>query len=440
MKAKIVYVALALALVFSLTAVAIVPASPAMAATTYYVDAATGNDGNGGGAGDPWLTIQHAVNIVAGGDTIIVAAGTYGEQVVINKALTIQGAGDTTIIQPSGPVLIQTTSIPWIGGGTGTMSAIVSVEATGGTVIIEDLEIDGSLITSKTTTWVGGLVYLETGGKVEGVTVNGGSTLPDRTAGIFAAATIEPTSLEVTGCTVEVYTRAGIYALGAEFTADYHHNEINGPGPIVVGVPNGMFFLDGAKGSATYNTVTDLGYTGEEYRATGIGTYNAGTGVIFAHNDISNVQNAFALAKNTVGTIVEYNTVYDCDTGVRLESGTDYNVIQYNDIKNNTYAIRCASTIGVNNEAHLNNFVGNTGTGTADFEGAVSLHTDSTYTFDAENNWWGHASGPSGDYGRVNPNGKVIGKGDAVGESVDWDPWLCMPVWTNPAGKLLPPR
>ena len=34
--------------------------------TDYYVDAATGSDGNTGGVGDPWLTIQFAVNQCAG--------------------------------------------------------------------------------------------------------------------------------------------------------------------------------------------------------------------------------------------------------------------------------------------------------------------------------------------------------------------------------------
>jgi len=43
---------------------------------TYYVDPA-GNDANDGSSGTPWLTIQHAVDTVIGGDTIIVNAGTY---------------------------------------------------------------------------------------------------------------------------------------------------------------------------------------------------------------------------------------------------------------------------------------------------------------------------------------------------------------------------
>jgi hypothetical protein len=60
-------------------------------------------------------------------------------------------------------------------------------------------------------------------------------------------------------------------------------------------------------------------------------------------------------------------------------------------------------------------------------------------TLDAKHNWWGHASGPSGLGGRTNPDDVVIGKGDAVSDNVDWNPWLRRSVWTNPAGKDLPP-
>ena len=47
---------------------------------------------------------------------------------------------------------------------------------------------------------------------------------------------------------------------------------------------------------------------------------------------------------------------------------------------------------------------------------------------DATSNWWGHASGPSGEFGRINKKGKIIGKGCMVGPFVNWDPYLHQPI------------
>ena len=46
-----------------------------------------------------YATIQEAINAASSGDTIQIAAGTYGENVSVDKELTIIGSGDDTIIQ-----------------------------------------------------------------------------------------------------------------------------------------------------------------------------------------------------------------------------------------------------------------------------------------------------------------------------------------------------
>ena len=52
---------------------------------------------------DPTGKIQDAINDASAGDTIIVHEGTYNENVVVNKALTMQGISkETTIIEGSG--------------------------------------------------------------------------------------------------------------------------------------------------------------------------------------------------------------------------------------------------------------------------------------------------------------------------------------------------
>ena len=85
----IILFALALALGISLVATMPVAADPG---TTYYVST-TGSDVTGDGSySNPWATIQHAVDNVSSGDTIMVAPGTY-TGAIVDKGVTISGLG-----------------------------------------------------------------------------------------------------------------------------------------------------------------------------------------------------------------------------------------------------------------------------------------------------------------------------------------------------------
>jgi hypothetical protein len=97
-----------LALILSLGTVLMTP-SPAAGATTWYVDGIYGTDNTTQGTGpgiNAFKTIQYAIydSRVVNSDTINVAAGTYNEDIEINKGLTIQSAAgaETTIIRGSG--------------------------------------------------------------------------------------------------------------------------------------------------------------------------------------------------------------------------------------------------------------------------------------------------------------------------------------------------
>jgi hypothetical protein len=73
-----------------------------------------GNNSNNGSPAFPYATIQYAVSQAHEGDTIYVDAGTYVEQVTIDKGITIIGAGKTLslvqiplsgVIPPPGPFI-----------------------------------------------------------------------------------------------------------------------------------------------------------------------------------------------------------------------------------------------------------------------------------------------------------------------------------------------
>src|SRR3989338_1641383 len=170
-------------------------------------------------------TIQAAVNVAAvSGDTINVAAGTYDEQVVINgKSLTLQGAGDTTIIRPSSASVL--TSLYTTGTQSGAffngivIASIVDVRNVGTSgVTIKNLKVDGELITSLPVGagHVSGIVFGETGGIINNVTVEDTKfVLPTtvRTYSIWLDSVGGTNvSVNVTNSTARFYGRNGINA------------------------------------------------------------------------------------------------------------------------------------------------------------------------------------------------------------------------------------
>jgi hypothetical protein len=77
---------------------------PTFPGSTYYV-ATTGNDANNGSADTPWKTIQHAVNTVPAGATVLVQAGVYNEAVTITRSGNAT-AGFITVEPASGAAAI----------------------------------------------------------------------------------------------------------------------------------------------------------------------------------------------------------------------------------------------------------------------------------------------------------------------------------------------
>ncbi len=112
----------------------------ALAAPTCTTDcyvAPSGLDSNSGELGDPLLTIQAAINQVSSGGTVHVAAGTYNEQVIVNKSLTMTGAGEATTVIGLPAVVTRVNT-----------NEVTQVDVTGAvTVNIDNLSVSGPLLT-----------------------------------------------------------------------------------------------------------------------------------------------------------------------------------------------------------------------------------------------------------------------------------------------------
>ena len=410
------------------------------------------HSGNPGGTGDavtdyvdydPWLggkpdivvdqagygdytTIQDAID-AATGTIIFVAPGTYDEQVVINKSLTLQGAGHTTVIQPSGPGIL--TSLYELGTQTGAYwngqkhAGIILVDSVGTAgVTIKDLQVDGANVDTAPAgaECIVGIFYGESAGSIDSVRVidvNTSSENP-RSYSMFFDAVSTAVSVDVNNCTVTHYNRGGIYARGNEITVNIHDNFVTGPGTSGIQVPNGILLINGAGGTISSNIIYDDQYSGPGgWKSSGIALWEGADGILIEENTIYYLDLGIALTTNHGNATVQDNMVHDCETGVLLESGAFNNTITGNTMQNNTYGIRLNGALhpsgppstdppGTGNVANNNRIVGNT-------SGVTSY--DSTQVFDAKNNWWGSATGPSG----VGP-----GSGDFVSDYVDYAPFL----------------
>jgi hypothetical protein len=420
--------------------------SPAVLSTVY-VDAATSYSTDLGGLYHPYSSITPAIARVIPGGTIHVAAGTYIENIVVNKSVNISGAGqENTIVMPA-----VTNANPCTGSSLcgGTASNVFLVQAHN--VIIHDLTVNGDnpALTSNI--------------------VRDGADLDARN-GIIKDTNVAYNGLEVYNTTVRNIYLRGIYSTGGTF--NFHDNNVTnvqgdaysiamfawyGPGvmanntvtnandAIAANWSHGIQFLN--------NTISNSG--------TGVHTDNSGTGTaadLIQGNSISDCKadgyGIFVFVPYVAPT-VNGNTISNCTVGLSAWGQANPVTTQFT---NNTVTgpATAPGSVGVYittdqigygyNDVSVN-FTGNHITG---FETGIYLTADEqtwspgwtpktitaafsnnnisgnlagldiggtgNYIASATNNWWGSASGPG-------PVGS--GTGNTIAEGVPYTPWLC---------------
>ncbi len=288
-------------------------------------------------------TISAAIAAASAGNTIRVTAGTYIEQVTINKNLTLIGAGTgTTIIQAPASlvndslgkkVIVETSNsaIVTMSGftirGPGSLTC-ASIDYGVFVVGNSSLHIHDSAITNIEDTPLGDC---QNGSGIQ--------------AGSQALSQIG--SLTVTNTTISNYQKTGVVIDNIGSTGTITNNIITGVGPTPVIAQNGIQISRGATGVVSGNTISGNVYTGGAgacagdgstankvtYAATctmsdGIFLFQQGSGITISGNTISANQIGVALsggstAAVTLNTIIN-NAVYGLNTDVITDASGNY--------------------------------------------------------------------------------------------------------------------
>jgi nitrous oxidase accessory protein NosD len=273
-------------------------------------------------------TIQSAVNASPAGARVLVCPGTYPEQVVIKKALTLRGVqsgtlGAAVIVAPAGGVVQNTTSL-----ATGNPIA-AQILVTGTTdVSISNLTIDGSNngISSSACTPLNliGLYYQNASGRVNHVAalnqaLTGSSIGCQVGLGIFVQSGNGGTStVAVTNSHVQNYQKNGITGNEVGTTVVISRNTVIGQGPTNGAAENSIQIGFGATGKISSNTAMDdiwapdtLSDTADA--ASGILVF-ASAGVTVSGNTVGNTQFGIAFVSDPIsgtadGGIIKGNKI-----------------------------------------------------------------------------------------------------------------------------------
>jgi hypothetical protein len=272
----------------------LVLAPTVLASTTWYVNGVNGSDSNRCIAPQTACkTIGHAISLAASGDSILVEAATYAENLTIGSSLTVTGSGaSATIIdgQAAGTVVTipnssaqVTLSNITIRNGALTLSGGGINNA--GTLTINDSTVSGNLavISRRGQPGYGGGI-LNSGR----VTINNSTISGNRAwcfnycagygGGIFnnGSLTINNSTLNgnVAGGSFSIAHGGGIYN-NTTGRVTINNSTISGNSTSAVGQGGGIY----NNGGATINNTTISGNTAS-YRGRGDNIYNVSTAVL----------------------------------------------------------------------------------------------------------------------------------------------------------------
>lgn len=368
------------------------------------------------GPGETYTSIQAAIDAATGGETIEVAAGTYAEQLVINKSLNLVGSGATitppaTIKQfylpaPNPDIYPYTPLVMAFGGtedGAGQISGTGMISLT-----MSGFTIDGQ--NQERGTYAHGMLLYNVSGTVSDNVIKNLST-PTSVDGISGIATYGDYSLTIDDNDISGFTFFGIVASGVEdptSTVTITDNFISAPGAAAPGTYSvGIGMENGAQGLIQGNEIDGNDLTGAKvsfgievvsagvvtiddntaYESKyGIYVYPSATPEITNNNFYNNVYGI--RVKGCTGAAITGNTVVNNTlVGIYLAETTN-TAIESNLIEGNTTGVFLPS--GTGTTVKYNKFLNNN---PGDVELEYDLQTASA--IDASLNYWGDPAGPS---------------------------------------------
>ncbi|MCB9465291.1 MAG: T9SS type A sorting domain-containing protein [Candidatus Eisenbacteria bacterium] len=214
-------------------------------------------------------TIQSAVDAASTGDDVVVPAGTFVEQVVVDgKNLTITGAGVGVSTLQSPVSLTESFETP----GPNPNYPILYVHDTDD-VVIQGFTIDGAGNGNGNYRFVG-VGFYRAGGAVLDCYITGIQETPftgnQHGNGIYTWNPSGNTlSIEVGNVEVDTFQKNGITINGPDINANVHDCTANGVGPTSITAQNGIQIGEGVTATVNDCAINGITYTGGTWTATG---------------------------------------------------------------------------------------------------------------------------------------------------------------------------
>jgi len=304
--------------------------------------------------GKNYSTIQGAIEdpTTMAGHTITVDAGTYNENVVVNKALTLRGIG-TPVIDAGGKDSAITLSVDGITleGFNATNSGSLNGDA-GIKIISSNNTLTDNTISNTNN---GMYLYLSRGNNITGNTVSNSND------GIYLSSscnnTIEGNTVTKNDGGIDLSSSHNNNIMGNDITnsrwgCDFYNSNNNTISNNTVSNNNySMYLYSSGDNNLTGNTVRDNNY--------GIYLTSSCNGNTISCNYVDNNDNAIYISYSRNNTITSNDITNSKYHGICLTSSSNSNNITNNHVYNNSDdGIHIYSSS--NNEIYLNDFINNT--------------------------------------------------------------------------------